>query len=263
MTLSGARLRDVWGPHCQVQLARVELHGEGTVAVRTTIVDAVLALSRCLQDNNYETRSADTGGYNCRAIRGATDWSLHAYGIAIDINWTTNPFSKPLYTDMPRPMTDAITSIRTNSGELVWRWGGDFKKRPDPMHFEICTTPAAIASGIRVTTVPQPAASPTPDEVRRWNAGILRNQVGGLPDLRPGERTLSVAVLRNALQFVTSIELTTGRTDEQRVVYGADLTQAVASFQRFFNVAHDPPGSFLNHSRLALYLVLEAVRAGR
>ena len=62
----------------------------GSRHCRPRCVDAVHALDAVLREWSYETRSADTGAYNCRQITGGSGYSLHAYGIALDINWQSN-----------------------------------------------------------------------------------------------------------------------------------------------------------------------------
>lgn len=71
-----------------------------------------------------------SGGFNYRPIRGGTSLSQHAFGNAIDINAAANPMLKGrLQTDLP-----------PNTAEIAARhglmWGGTWKNRPDPMHFE-------------------------------------------------------------------------------------------------------------------------------
>lgn len=71
-----------------------------------------------------------SGGFNYRTIRGSDRLSQHAFGNAVDINAATNPMlNGQLQTDMP-----------TDIGDLAARygieWGGAWKNRPDPMHFE-------------------------------------------------------------------------------------------------------------------------------
>lgn len=70
-----------------------------------------------------------SGGFNYRSIRGAPGTlSQHAFGNAVDINAGTNPLGS-MSSDMP-----------PNIGELAQKhgleWGGNWKSRPDPMHFE-------------------------------------------------------------------------------------------------------------------------------
>lgn len=149
MAYTTTQLRVLWSPVCSGPWARVALWGEGVVTVRATIVDAVKALDKCLMKHQYETRKADTGAYNCRAITGGTAYSLHAYGIALDINWLTNPYGPALITDMPMGMVRDILAIRTNSGHQVWGWGGLYSGNKDAMHFEIVCSPAQLATGIK------------------------------------------------------------------------------------------------------------------
>lgn len=71
------------------------------------------------------------GAYNPRKVRGsATKWSNHAYGAAIDLNAEENGFGKG-HGSIPQPVIDAFKRQGA-------RWGGDYKGRTDPMHFEFC-----------------------------------------------------------------------------------------------------------------------------
>lgn len=73
-----------------------------------------------------------SGAYNHRLIRGsATRWSNHAYGAAIDLDAEHNGFNAGHGT-MPQPVIDAFK----RQGAL---WGGDYRGRTDPMHFEFCS----------------------------------------------------------------------------------------------------------------------------
>ena len=69
------------------------------------------------------------GGHNHRTIRGSNRLSQHAYGNAIDINPDRNPMGNRLITDLP-PNVSAMAARHGLS------WGGDWKRRPDAMHFE-------------------------------------------------------------------------------------------------------------------------------
>lgn len=71
------------------------------------------------------------GAYNPRKVRGsATKWSNHAYGAAIDLNAEENGFGKG-HGNIPQPVIDAFKRQGA-------RWGGDYRGRTDPMHFEFC-----------------------------------------------------------------------------------------------------------------------------
>lgn len=132
--------------------------------------EAVMALGSVLMWGGYHVRSGptETGGYNPRRITGGTGYSLHAYGISIDVNATTNPYrTDRLVTDFPPFLIAAICRIRTRGGVRVWRWGGDFNGDPeqpdsvyDSMHFELQASPEELGSGIDWATVELPLMDP-------------------------------------------------------------------------------------------------------
>jgi len=166
--------RDLWGPPCRGVTERVALYGSAVVAVDPRIVEATRALNDVLARWGYKTRRADTGAYNCRPITGGKGYSLHAYGIAVDINWDTNPYGATK-TDMPRGMVDEIEAIRTTAGLPVWEWGGDWRT-PDTMHYEIAASPAELAAGIARTDPAKPGALiVTPDDAKQIRA-IVREE---------------------------------------------------------------------------------------
>lgn len=79
------------------------------------------------------------GGFNFRPIRGAESGRLaanklstHAYGAAIDLAPDLNPIGA-FYTPGKRMMPHEVIEMFKKEG---WAWGGDFKTRPDCMHFQ-------------------------------------------------------------------------------------------------------------------------------
>jgi hypothetical protein len=64
---------------------------------------------------------------NVRGVQGLT--SLHAWGLAIDLNAATNQIGKG-----EGDMSAAVVQIFRQHGMF---WGGDFQHRKDPMHFEL------------------------------------------------------------------------------------------------------------------------------
>lgn len=190
--LSQSALRAVWGPACRGLMISIPLHGSGVVQVRSSVYEAVQALNSQLIRWNYRTRRADTGGFNCRPTVGGSGWSLHAYGIAIDINWLTNPYSRRLITDMPRAMVEAICAIRTNNGKQVWNWGGYWSGNKDAMHYEVVCSPRDLATGINWATVgaakpptkpPVNPGSPEPEPVieSEQEMNMIRCNIPGNP----------------------------------------------------------------------------------
>lgn len=151
--LDTPQLRRVWGPACRFRQLTVSLYGAGRITVDSRTGEAWKALSAVLAAWRYATRAADTGAFNCRRITGGTGYSLHAFGIAADLNWQSNPYSTRLITDMPAGMRTAIKAIRTNTGAQVFGWGGDYSVHHDAMHWEIVCTPFDLAQGINWKTV--------------------------------------------------------------------------------------------------------------
>jgi D-alanyl-D-alanine carboxypeptidase len=149
--LSTSELRTVWAPACDSSDMRTIDFGTAgaRITVRRATVPAFRVLAAVMESYNYRIRPADTGAYNCRQITGGSGYSLHAYGIAADVNWQTNPYASRLITDMPWQMIRAIESIRTVDGHQVFGWGGRYSGSKDAMHFEIVVTPAQLARGIR------------------------------------------------------------------------------------------------------------------
>lgn len=86
---------------------------------------------------SYQIKSLD--GYCPRQMKtldpakqAAAPLSSHSWGIAFDINPATNPFSAKLITDLP----PAFVAEFTKRG---WQWGGGWRSKKDPMHFQFCT----------------------------------------------------------------------------------------------------------------------------
>lgn len=156
LNLSTSALRREYAPHCTAK-------GNAYAA-------AYSALDACLKKWGYRPEAKHTGAYNCRKITGGTGWSLHAFGpgnkftfwngvriamsLAVDINWLRNPYGSKLITDMPIGMILDIEKIRTNSGAVLWRWGGRYSGKKDAMHFEIVCSLRDLKSGINWATVP-------------------------------------------------------------------------------------------------------------
>lgn len=78
----------------------------------------------------------DDWGWADRAVRGSRVISNHASGTAVDLNATRHPlgvatnatFTKKQQRKIRRQMWMFFGTLR---------WGGDYKNRPDAMHFEI------------------------------------------------------------------------------------------------------------------------------
>jgi hypothetical protein len=95
------------------------------------------AVADIMRTEPYLFRESAGGTYKCRPP------SLHAYGLAIDLNPSVNPFDCPMRTDMPESFIRRMEGIRAN-GKQALQWGGRWpcENPPDPMHFQINVAPA-------------------------------------------------------------------------------------------------------------------------
>nr|MBA2323475.1 M15 family metallopeptidase [Pseudonocardiales bacterium] len=89
----------------------------------------------------------DTAGFVCRAARGQTRYSAHAYGLAIDVNPFHNPFVKGALV-LPELASAYRNRSWVRDGMLLaaspeveaftregWTWGGTFSRPKDYQHF--------------------------------------------------------------------------------------------------------------------------------
>ena len=96
--------------------------------------------------------AGNTSGFNCRyaVAPGPPQWSMHAYGLAIDVNTIQNPYIEP--GSPVQPPAGAAYANRSHirpgmaypGGILVsafssagWRWGGNWATSPDYQHFSV------------------------------------------------------------------------------------------------------------------------------
>ncbi|WP_395825686.1 M15 family metallopeptidase [Collimonas sp.] len=115
-----------------------------------------LARARLMEhyQGNDEASMADnnTSAFNDRPITGGKAISLHAYGLAIDLNPLQNPYvlpdaqGRPTYSPAAGKAFGQRTAQRQGSSEQVVEifarhgfviWGGDWKKPIDYQHFQV------------------------------------------------------------------------------------------------------------------------------
>jgi photosystem II stability/assembly factor-like uncharacterized protein len=89
----------------------------------------------------------NTSGYNGRYVSGTTVWSMHAYGLAIDINPIENPWVDGEDVSPAAGWSFVDRSQNTpgliHPGDVVvrafasigWKWGGDWTGSKDYQHF--------------------------------------------------------------------------------------------------------------------------------
>lgn len=150
-------MRSAWRDwHCKEgpgKFVDVKFFGRGVNGVPVPAYDAYKALEQALQATGYQP--ASSGSYKCRHIDNnpAKPWSLHAYGIAIDIDPKQNPYTSgdPYSGKIKRVHVDAVMQIRNVQGRRVWEWGGSWRT-PDRMHFQLDQGPTGVT--IDWSTVP-------------------------------------------------------------------------------------------------------------
>lgn len=108
---------------------------------RIRLIDAYQA------DDRRSMRADNTSAFNGRYVSGTTRWSMHAYGLAIDINPVENPWVDGRYVSPPNGAPYADRSKRArgmiHADDVVvrafrsigWKWGGDWPGAKDYQHF--------------------------------------------------------------------------------------------------------------------------------
>src|SRR6185295_14014870 len=93
MSKSTTQLRQLWKDfECTEDKMVLVPFGPDRIRVAPPTAEAWQALASVMVHHGYEIRTQDTDSYNCRPITGGTGHSLHSFGIALDVNWHTNPF---------------------------------------------------------------------------------------------------------------------------------------------------------------------------
>ena len=129
--------------------------GKPIGGVPATLLPAYKALEMALLDAGYgpPQEGQSVWAYNKRPIAGTSSWSLHSYGIAIDIDPLHNPMKPgdPYSGWMKKSHVDSVMKIKTKTGRGLWYWGGYWSSR-DRMHYQIDNRPADVA--VDWSTVP-------------------------------------------------------------------------------------------------------------
>jgi hypothetical protein len=175
--VTAAQLPHSWRPGCPVapaQLRRVRLSywgfdrraHTGAAIVNVSAAGSVVRVFRRLYDARFPIRrlrpidayggiderslAADnTAAFNCRYVigPGPKRWSVHAYGLAIDVNPVENPYIESGRVH-PRAGRAYVNRSRIRPGmayrggilfkafaAVGWEWGGRWTSAPDYQHF--------------------------------------------------------------------------------------------------------------------------------
>ena len=151
MSLTTAALRSEYShARCNTgRMTRVSFHGTSrTFYVEEHTAAAWRLFDKVMERFDYRFRESAGGTYNCRVIGGTNRYSLHSYGLALDLNPSKNPWHTHR-TDQPKAFRDAAKAIHTGNGKRVFEWGGDWAlSSADPMHWEIDVSHADLRTGV-------------------------------------------------------------------------------------------------------------------
>lgn len=102
----------------------------GRVQVNASAAPRFVGFLRALAKTGYKINSLS--GLNVRPIAGTNTYSLHSYGLAIDINPSQNPVT------YGRPVSNLPRGIGRLAAKYGLVWGGDWHgSKKDTMHFSI------------------------------------------------------------------------------------------------------------------------------
>lgn len=122
-----------------------------------------------------------------------TSLSNHSSGTAVDVNAPLHPNSVPTWRTFDKGQIDEVHNILAGLDGAV-RWGGDYTKTADSMHFEINCDPAHLAVvADRIRAQEEPV---TPDDIKAIAAAILD---GETVELKKADGSTKPISIRNAL----------------------------------------------------------------
>jgi len=169
------RLRYTWHPGCPQPLAGLALirmaywgfdkrAHSGELIVNAAVTRKIIRVFAILYRARYpirrmvlpdvfrgsdprSTNADNTSAFNCRLVDGTNDWSMHAYGLAVDINPCENVYIEGGYIDPPRCKANAdrsrhVPGLIHEGGAVTrafdaigWGWGGRWVTPKDYQHF--------------------------------------------------------------------------------------------------------------------------------
>jgi hypothetical protein len=224
-----------WGagwPECQRGRMAAVAKGGVTVFVRKEIAPLVATLLDATEKRyRYDVKPGQTWGYACRPIRGSRVASNHSWGLALDINATTNPMAATFRSDIP----PAVVAMWWAAG---FYWGGWYQRRPDTMHFEYVRRPSDVDRDLETAKRFLTGGGQTP---QRWPWPGRRLRLAD-PRLRGSD----VTWVQNRLNAK-------GATPRLAVdgVWGPRTDQAFRSFQRRAGLSVDGIYGPNSHAALA------------
>lgn len=168
--------KKIWTENCPVKIERLRLltisyydfegkiHADGKIMVLDSIAENVVKIFREIfekkfpiaqmklmndfdGDDDLSMAANNSSAFMCREITGGGRISLHAYGVAIDVNPMQNPYiangeiapkKGAEFLDRKKiraGMNEEIAEIFIKNGFTIW--GGNWKDPIDYMHFQL------------------------------------------------------------------------------------------------------------------------------
>lgn len=171
-------LRYSWRPGCPVPLKGLRLitmpywgfdkqsHSGGKLVVNADVAKDIAGVFKKLYDQRYPIRkmelvdvykgsdfdsieAGNTSAFNCRQATGSSNWSRHAFGMAVDLNPCENPYVNTAGTishkrcakyyknrsaKQPGVITAGDKTVRAFR-TIGWNWGGSWAGTKDYQHF--------------------------------------------------------------------------------------------------------------------------------
>lgn len=144
------------------------------------------------------------GSYNYRPVRGGSRPSCHSFGAAIDLDAEQNPMNSRGYKGTMSPMV--INAFKREG----WFWGGDFKTRKDPMHFQAAHEGVQVASlddSIGIAELP-PETDAHADAFEREEPAQTTSIIESLPSMATVAGSVGTAaeIVGNADAILTKVK---------------------------------------------------------
>src|SRR5512143_336902 len=145
-----------------------------------------------------------SGSYNYRRIRGSSRVSTHAFGAAVDLDAEDNPMNS-------RGDKGTMSPIVINAFKREgWFWGGDFKSRKDPMHFQ------AAHEGVQVASLDESVAIDPPM--------VDSHEIEEEASIEPREKTSVIETVNRVADAVENVDAVAGKLKpltKSRISWGA------------------------------------------
>ena len=127
-----------WAMHMgKIPIARFVIHRKCEEATKDWLETVWKNASQSQETISRWHMDSFSGSFNFRSMRGINHLSMHAYGCAMDFDAPNNGLGSK--DGFFHHNIDAHDAVVMPFKRLGGTWGGDWKTRPDPMHFQWAT----------------------------------------------------------------------------------------------------------------------------